>query len=102
MLIEGLLITEMSSQDIANIIQSLYTEASGNYFELRCQPSRSEGESVAYWVRPLSDHAPYDLENSAQIIRCETDAGEHLSVIIPLRNREFIPATVILSQRTDQ
>lgn len=100
MLIDGAALTESPAQDIANMIQSLYSSGSRDYFKLKYQ-HRLDGETTC-WIRPLRDQAPYDLENRAQIIRCETDDGKLLSVVIPLRRREFQPALVILPASTDQ
>lgn len=101
MLIDGAALTMSNAQDIANIIQSLYSSGSENYFELRYQQPQAAEETTC-WIRPLRDQAPYNLENRAQIIRCETDDGKLLSVVIPRRRREFLPALVILPASTDQ
>lgn len=97
MFIDNAFMTAMNAQDIANIIHHYYENGGQNYFKL--QIDTPEGV-ISHWVRPLLDSIPYCLEDSAQIVRCETDKGAHLSLLIPRRNREFTPATAVFATST--
>ena len=100
MLIDGAFITEMNAQDIANILQDVMNNKSEEFFRLDCSPA--SGDMVTFWVRPLPSEAIYDLEDSSQIVKCETDGGRGLSILVPRMNREFLPATVVLSKSSGE
>lgn len=97
MFIDNAFVTTMNAQEIANIINHYYHTGGRNYFKLQIDTPRG---TISHWVRPLLEATPYCLEDSAQIVRCETDEGQHLSLLIPRRDREYTPATAVFATST--
>lgn len=96
MYIDRAVLSKMTAQDVANIINHYYTTNDKKFFKLVVVDA-SERETD-YWVRPLMSAAPFPLQNVAQIITCETEDGRGISIIVPRHDREFQPATVVFAR----
>jgi hypothetical protein len=97
MFIDSAFVTTMNAQEVADIIHHYYETGSRNYFKLEVTISKG---TRFHWIRPLLTKEPYSLENVSQIVMCETDTGESLSLLIPRRQREFMPATAVFAHST--
>lgn len=93
-MLDGFL-TDRNAQDIANMVQLFYEERdSRSFFEL---PVSRLGERRELWIRPHLSEAPVRLANGDQIVRCESNDGYQVDIIVPRRDREYVPATVVIA-----
>lgn len=89
------LLTTGSAQDIANIIQQFYTERDGrSFFSIAVYDAEEKLREL--WVRPHLNEAPIKLANGDQIVRCESNDGYQVDIIIPAQGRDK-PATVVIA-----
>jgi hypothetical protein len=89
-------VTEMNAQDVANVIQAFYHHAGQQrHFKLAYSDARDEHHEV--WVRPCLTEQPITLANNDQIVRCETNDGRRVDIIVPAMHREYQPATVVIA-----
>ena len=91
-------ITAMTAQEIANIVEKFYHEPPSKYFKLVITDVRERGRRKL-WVRPRHDQEPFRIAGNSQIINCITDGGQEVTIIVPARNRELVPAEVRLAPR---
>lgn len=89
-------ITEMSAQEIANIIQDYFTRQDGKSFFKLALTRGTERRTL--WVRPNLRKQPFTLESDDQIVQCESSGGLRVDIHVPSKTREYQPATVVVAK----
>ena len=95
----AVLYTRMTAQECANVVAQWLEFPSSEFFGLDFSTEKPGAGDQSLWVRPIFSVSIVTTSNNTEVITLETDDGRRVLLTIPLENREFQPATLVVEER---